>query len=468
MFDDGSALGQVPSQLIRVGKDHITIDFNPQKLKGMLRKYYCYPNDHRKQIWSILLNLPRNKEAYDELLSKSKLPQATAIVEKKKCKKRIIPIINALMHWHAPLINCEWLPVFVQKLDNSFGSDPLFCFEVTITFLVNYFQEWITDLPGPPPDILSRIDAIFTNYDSILRDGLGSGLVAWPAYRSCFAETLYDRSWLEIMDIILSSNPQFIEFIIVAWLIFNSKQVRIDHQTFNKTLRPIDTESVVKLALRILAFTPKNLLSHAWFHPLDQGSYPVLEASSDSVALRTLQSDNDKLILLQQQLREERAKANAAEATKRRREETYNAISQLVDSRDNQERIETAKAAGNLSQLMKRLRLEGQRLKQCEENEFLDNWIHEWRKGANMSLTKLPFRAEDDDDQIVNQQGIKMQSMSNLRQSDIMVRDSRRVAISRGNHARGEIEAHLHKTQIDNEISDLNQNPNLLLKLNKL
>ncbi|KAK8889304.1 hypothetical protein M9Y10_034050 [Tritrichomonas musculus] len=469
MYDEGSAVSQVRSQFLRLGKEKITIDFNSQKLKGMLRKYYSYPVDHRKQIWEILLQIPRNKDAYEELLSKPKLPQAARLVEQKQCKKRIVPIINSLIHWHAALLNCDWLPLFVQKLDNTFGNDPLFVFEVTLTFLLNYFGEWLSEFPGPPPEILSRIDAIFTNYDPILRDGLGSGLVAWPVYRSCFAEILYDRSWLEMMDVVFSSNPQFYEFLVVAWLIFNSRQLRVDHQTFHKAQRPIDLGSVVKIAQKILAFTPTNVLAHAYFQPLQQGRYPLIEASADCVALRTLQSDNDKLIILQNQLKEERRKTDAAELTKKRRDETYSAISNLIESRDNIERIETAKAAGELNQIMGRLRLEGKRMKQCEERDFLDNWIHDWNKGVNMTMSTLPIRSEDDiEDEIVSQQDIRMQSMSNLRQADRMVRESRKVSVTRAKHARGEIEAHLHKTQIQNELAELSEKPDVLLKLNSL
>ena len=467
MFDDSSAVSQVQPTLIRIGKEKITVDFNSHKLKAMLRRYSSFPVEHRKQIWTYILQLPNNKEAFQILLEKPQMPHSQRLVEQKRCKKRIVPIINALIHWHAPLINCEWLPVFVQKLDNSFGSDPLFCFEVTVTFLTNFFGEWLSDVPGPPPEILSRIDAIFTNYDPILRDGLGSGLVAWPVYRSCFAEILYDRSWLELMDNILSSSPQFFEFLVVAWMIANSRQLRVDHQTFHKAMRPIDVEQVVKIAHRVVAFTPPNLFSHAWFHPLPAGHYPLIEASSDTVALRTIQSDQDKLIILQQQLRDERAKADAAELTQRRKNETFNAISALVQNKGNQERVEAAKAAGDLSTLLNRLRLEGKRLKQTEEKAFLDNWMNDWSHGIDMTMTSLPIRNEEDDE-IINQQEVRLSSLNNLRQADLMARESRKVSISRGKHAIGEIEAQTHKMMIQNEITSLNENPDLLLKVGKI
>ena len=99
-----------------------------------------------------------------------------------------------------------------------------------------------------------------------------------------------------MMDVVFSSNPQFYEFLVVAWLIFNSRQLRIDHQTFHKAKRPIDIASVVKIAQKVLTFTPKNLITNTYFQPLNQGRYPLIEASADCVALRTLQSDNDKLI----------------------------------------------------------------------------------------------------------------------------------------------------------------------------
>jgi hypothetical protein len=90
------------------------------------------------------------------------LPQARRLCSAKGYGRKTLAIVNALIHWHAPLINCDWLPPIVQKLVHSFRDDPLFCFEVSVTFLTNFFAEWTSDFPGPPPEVLSRIDAIFS------------------------------------------------------------------------------------------------------------------------------------------------------------------------------------------------------------------------------------------------------------------------------------------------------------------
>ena len=110
-----------------------------------------------------------------------------------KCGQKTLKIVNALIYWHAHLINCEWLLAFVGQLVRHFKTDLLFIFEVTVTFLTNYFNEWLSNVPGPHPEVLSRVDAIFANHNIELRNGLRTAFFSWFVYRLYFAETLYDN-----------------------------------------------------------------------------------------------------------------------------------------------------------------------------------------------------------------------------------------------------------------------------------
>jgi hypothetical protein len=331
-----------------------------------------------------------------------------------------------------------------------------------VSFLSNFFSEWLTIVPGPPADVLSRIDAILTNHDMVLRDSLKTGLVAWPSYRSCFAELLYLRNWLELMDIILSSCPQFLEFLSVAWIVLNGRQIAQDHSTFHSANRPVKVALLVSTARAIEANAISQLKSMMYFRPLSPGHYPVIEAGEESVALRSLQGDYDQLAEMQATLLQERQRADAAERTKKRRQETYDSISQLHAQKENSSRIDAARAGAELEHQMARLRLEGKRLRQNEERLFLDSWVRDWDVAVDLGGTSLPS-GDAGEGPVMEQSEILVQTMMNFRQSDSLLREARRVATTRARHARGEIESQLHDTELKNELRRIATNSALLL-----
>ena len=471
MFDENSSVNQAPSSFMKL-KDtsESTIDINPKKIKEMLKRFHRFPTENRKQLWSYILQLPGNQSAFETYMSKAQLPQARRLCSVKGCGKKTLAIVNALIHWHAPLINCDWLPPLVQKLVVGFKNEPLFCFEVAVTFLTNFFAEWVSDVPGPPPEVLSRIDAIFSNYNPGLRDDLGTALVVWPCYRSIFAEVLYDRNWLDLMDTVISSTPQFLEFLVVAWVDVNGPQLRTDHQIFHSTRRSVDIRKMVSVAQKIAQSCAPSLFSHQRFKPLPSPQYPLIEANSDAVVLRTLQSDHDKLAELQAQLHEERRQADEAEKIKERRKQTFESIQQLHRAKENEERIETAKAASTLDQQMKRLRLEGKLLRQADERQFLEMWESDWETGIDTSAARSAmsaFNAQMEED-LVDNDTVRFQSLTNLRQADLMTRDARKVSVGRSKHARSELDAQLHQRALHAEVMRLANNPVLLANMSAI
>lgn len=466
MYDNYSSVAQVPPGFIRLGgKNEPDTEINTEKLKTILTRFNCYPADFRKEIWSYILQLPRNEKAFKTYCAKAQLPQARKLCAAKQCSQKTLTIFNALIHWHAPLINCDWLPPFVDKIVRAFGKDLIFCFEVVITFLTNYFSEWISSVPGPPPDVISRIDAILANRDLSLREALGTGFAAWPVYRSCFAEILYDQSWFDLMDVVFSSNPQFFEFLVVAWLEVNSSQLRLDHATFHTTRRPVNVKKLVSVAQDIWRNAPDSLFITLQFKPLTKPNYPIIEASTDAVVLRTLQSDHDKLANLQKQLMEERRAADEAEKVKARKKQTYDTIEQLHRAKSEEERIETAKAAVALDQQMKQIRLEGKRLKLTDERQFMDQWIHDWGQSIDTTSRSMKnaFGSQTDAEKdVVDQDSVRIQSLTNMRQIDTMTRETRRSSIGRAKQARSELDAQSHQRALHSEVMRLANDPDLL------
>lgn len=468
MIDDFSSVSQVESGYILA--NNVRSEITREKLKYMLTKYNCFPADYRKSIWAYILRLPRNEEAFKSLCLKAQLPQARKLCAQKQCRPKTLIIFNALIHWHAPLINCDWLPPFVDKVVALFGRDQLFCFEVVATFLTVYFSEWLSHVPGPPPEVISRIDAILAHRNAELREALGTGFAAWPVYKSCFAEILYDQSWFDLMDVVFSSNPQFIEFLVVAWLEVNSSQLKLDHETFHSTRRPVNFRKLVDCAKDIWKNTPDSLFVKLRFSPLTRPHYPLIETNADAVVLRTLQSDHDKLASLQKQLTEERIAVDEAEKVKTRKMQIIEAIHKLHRQKEEEEKIETAKAAVSLDNQMKQIRLEGKRLKLTDERQFMEQWIHDWSNNIDMTSRSMrnAFGGEHSELKVEDDDLTRIQALTNMRQADSMSREARRISVARAKQARGELDAHAHQRALHSEVMRLANNPDLLMTSSKL
>lgn len=462
MFDDYSPLASLHKKSIQLNpSDPNLIEINAQKIKRILDTKRCFRANDRKALWSYILQLPNNKDEYKALSLKPSLPQAKELCEKIHCQKETFPIFNSLVHWHASLIHCMWLPPFVDQLTRGFSKDPVFVFEVIITFLTNQFGEWIRDVPGPPPDVIARIDAIFAFFDPALREEIGTGFIGWPVYRSSFAENLYEHSWFEIMDNILCSSPQFLEFMVVSWLDVNANQLRIDHKVFHATKRPINVIKFVDRAKEMIKNVNKSLLTFNQFKPIPTGTYPFIESSSDAVVLRTLQSDYEKLEQLQQKLSNEREIADDAEKVKERRRQAINSINELHYSKENEEKHETAKASVAIDSQMQRLRLEARKMRLNDELHYLDQWINDWNSGVDFSTKSLKSNFGINKEVAKNDDIKRFQAYSSMRQNDNLLQESRKMVISRARQARSELDSLAHQKSLEDEIRNLADNPDL-------
>jgi hypothetical protein len=156
------------------------------------------------------------------------------------------------------------------------------------------------------------------------------------------------------MDIVVSSSPQFLEFTVVAWMAVNGAQLHIDHATFHSTRRAVNIDRLVSAAKEIGRGCSPMLRAGQRF----RGRLSDHRGVARAVVLRTLQSDHDRVALL---LQEERRQA---EKIKECHKQTVESIQQLHHAKEDEERIETTKAAAALDEQMKRLKVEGKLLRQ--------------------------------------------------------------------------------------------------------
>jgi hypothetical protein len=243
----------------------------------------------------------------------------------------------------------------------------------------------------------------------------------------------------------------------------NGQQLRVDYETFHVTKRAVNIDNLVEVAKKVAATCSPTLRTHQQFRPLPSPRYPIIEASAEAVVLRTLQSDQDRLAELQEQLLEERRQADEAEKIKERRKQTYESIQQLHRVREDEERIEAATASSALETQMKRLKLEGKLLRQADERLFLDAWETDWDvavdPGAGRAIDEMDAKTSDE---LIDKDGIRFQAITSLRQFDLMAREARRSSMVRAKHARRELDAMVHKRAMHAEVARLANNPVLL------
>lgn len=131
----------------------------------MLHGYGEYPAKYRKYIWRQLLRLPENFEAYNSLLAKGTHSAYARLHERFPLRSRKILRIfqrnlSALAHWAPIFGEIEYLPELAFPIIKFYENSPFVSFEILVTFLTNWCQQWFDFFPNPPINVLSMVDNI--------------------------------------------------------------------------------------------------------------------------------------------------------------------------------------------------------------------------------------------------------------------------------------------------------------------
>ena len=271
MYGEGSAIGTVvqdDSHLVaqlgkQIGAKSL---FNKNILVELLEKRYSLPENHRPLMWRYILRLPMNNEQYTTLASQPVHPAIRTLPNRLPIKfasvsHRLMRILSALVYWHPPLAECDWLPALVYPFLVIFGRDKLATFEVIMTVITNWCSEWLHFIPNPPITILSRIDKVARKYG-----GEAPLSLAWPALRSFCGEVASTEVAKMLLDNILSTKPVFIEYIIASYALLKPGSI-IDEFNY---------KFVINRARKMFERDADKSPNQNVFSPLPKGYYPIL------------------------------------------------------------------------------------------------------------------------------------------------------------------------------------------------
>jgi hypothetical protein len=201
----------------------------------MLKEFGEYPEKHRAMMWKTLLQLPENCDSFAALLRREPSPSVSnydkrfSLVD-HKALNNLRQIMSCLAHWSPLLSNVSFLPKFVFPFVKLSRGDLLLCFELVATLLLNHCRTWFEHAPAlqTPYSYLHLVESVLMRVDRRLYDfyktkNITSEIYALPLMESAFSEVLDEHTWQQLWDHIVSNEPSFLVFVIVA---------------LNSTLRP--------------------------------------------------------------------------------------------------------------------------------------------------------------------------------------------------------------------------------------
>jgi hypothetical protein len=119
-----------------------------KKHQNFLQKFKLFPDKSRKAIYAQCLQLPLNHNHFIELTKPYPLlPEHTV-------DKQVAFIVSAFSRLYPDLGN-QWLPGLIHPFVRLFKEDAIAAFEMSLTFLLNWFRPIFGDYPNSSKDIMN-------------------------------------------------------------------------------------------------------------------------------------------------------------------------------------------------------------------------------------------------------------------------------------------------------------------------
>ncbi|XP_038145493.1 TBC1 domain family member 31 isoform X1 [Cyprinodon tularosa] len=364
---------------------------NKKRLLALLKAFGEFPAKYRMFVWRSLLCLPENYAAYSSLTDKG-LHSAFLTLHDKypikslKLQRGLQRVLSALAHWAAIFAEVEYLPLVAFPFVKLFQNNPMLCFEVVATVIVNWCQHWFEYFPNPPLNILSRVENVLAHHDKELLQhlvdcGISSQLYLWPLLETLFSEVLTRDEWLRLFDNIFSNHPSFLLMACVAYVISCREPLLLcsqkkDFEYFFHHRNNLDVGAMIKEAYRIMCSTPADIHPQTMlsdFTPLTSGQYPVFNQYPEFI-VEYQSRERERIRLQEMEYIKERQELSALRADfvlRQAEEKAYFAQQELLQKAEEQRRNILAQEEEKLAQQRKKLAAMKRELK-VKELHLLD------------------------------------------------------------------------------------------------
>lgn len=152
-----------------------------------------------------------------------------------------------------------------------FQKDPLLAFELILSILLNYCQNWFEYHPLPPLNILGIVENILLEADPMLLNafcehGITSSEYAWPLLRTAMSEVLSGNEWLILWDhLITSQKLSLLLMCVVAYSIYSRENIisliksSDDIKAFYSTQGHVRAKDLLKIARKLDQEVPERV-----------------------------------------------------------------------------------------------------------------------------------------------------------------------------------------------------------------
>ncbi|XP_077300310.1 TBC1 domain family member 31 [Arctopsyche grandis] len=279
--------------------DQMKVSLNKTRLEKILSQFNEYPSKYRKTIWGALLDVPCNRNAFVNLINRPMHPLCANIEDEYKLPssiyvKHLKRLLSCLFYWCPSLIKCNFLVEFVFPFVNAFYNDPLYCFEIVATILVNQCQAWFEFSPLMPISVFAIVENTLGNYDRKLlshffKYKITSEVYAWQILKTGFSEVLTSSEWFTMWDHVMTSDAAFLLMAVIAYNMMNRNALlnfsKINQfQAFYIKQNPIDIMALIKKSYSMLEISTGTIQAKQYlkkFIPLTRGEcYPQYPLNS--------------------------------------------------------------------------------------------------------------------------------------------------------------------------------------------
>lgn len=270
------------------------IQLNKQDLSKIYDKFKIFPNKHRPMIWSFLLGLPRNEEAFNSYLNLGihpafeDLPKVYSVPSQALTLK-LQRILSALAYYSPIFSEVDYLPDLVFPFVKLFAHDELLCFEIILVFFLQWGQHFFEYFPNPPLTTIQATEELlkyheFDLYTHFKKIGLNMVDYVWPFLKTLFTTILPKEDWLSLLDFLVLQNqePHYLFIFILSYLSYFKEplhrvQTLEEMEYFLQRQNAVNIHHIIKSMRHFNKKTPQSVLGTTFKNqvPLIGTTYPI-------------------------------------------------------------------------------------------------------------------------------------------------------------------------------------------------
>lgn len=268
-------------------------ELTPQKLRKFLDEFKRFPSKNRALIWKILLSLPNNEKSFSKLHKKPIHPGISSLknnfpIENQSIYNNLQKILSNLGYHCTLFPEIDFFPAMIFPFVKILEDNQILCFEVILSFLMNWGRDFFMDFPNPPIGYLEKIEdllkfhdfELYVHFTEVNLDIPGS---LWPIFKSNYTDILSKEDWLVLIDNTFAHSPQtcFYPLFLISYLSYFRSALlnlhdRRDFSLFFSNQNAVNIEKLMTATHKLIKSTPKDLLEKLStpYTPLSSHEYP--------------------------------------------------------------------------------------------------------------------------------------------------------------------------------------------------